>query len=119
MHHKITFLLTLIFPLALASCSSVEPLDGTSASVSKPSPAVQTDQTVLASKVGEAEPGVTPLAWANPATGSAGVIEKIDGKADGSSCRSFVSTAQTLDGVKEVSGLACPTNDSSWKLAGQ
>lgn len=119
MHHKITLLLALIFPLAFSSCSSVEPLDGASASASKPAPSVQTDQTVLASKVGEAEPGVTPLAWANPSTGSAGVIEKIDQKADGSSCRSFVSTSQTLEGVREVSGLACPASDASWKLAGQ
>ena len=102
-----------------AGCSAVEPLDATTASTSKSVPTIQSDQAVLADKVGQAPPGVTPLPWANPSTGSAGVIEQIDANADGSNCRAFVSSEHTLQGNNRFSGLACPTSDASWKLTKQ
>ena len=102
-----------------SACSAVEPLDGATASTSKAAPATQSDQAILADKVGQAQPGVTPLPWANPSTGSAGVIEQIDAGVNGSSCRAFVSSEHTLQGTTRLSGLACPTSDASWKLTKQ
>lgn len=55
------------------------------------------------------------LAWANPSTGSVGVIEEI-GVDPESSCRAFVTTQRTLEGETRFKGLACPSGDSDWKL---
>lgn len=71
----------------------------------------------MADKVGQAETGVTPLAWANPTTGRAGVIQQVAADTDGSDCRSFVSTQRTIEGSTErLAGMACPTGDAHWKI---
>lgn len=99
------------------SCSTAEPVDSSVASVSSPVAARQADQMLVAEKVGQADAGVTPLAWANPSTGSAGVIEQVAAEGDGSDCRRFVSTQHSIDGsVNKVAGLACPTGDAHWKM---
>jgi hypothetical protein len=101
-----------------ASCSATEPVEGPVPQVSSPEVAKQADLAVIADKVGQAETGLTPLAWANPLTGSAGVIEQATRKADGTSCRTFVSTEHTIGGATaQLVGLACPTGNSHWKFA--
>lgn len=102
--------------VALSACSSVEPLEVAAAPQGTGPKLVQTDQAVIAQKVGTAGLESTPLAWANPSTGSAGVIERIATNNGGGDCRTFVGTEQTLDGVSELSGLACRTSDAHWKL---
>jgi hypothetical protein len=97
-------------------CSTREPLETTAIPTSKPAAIVQTDQAVVADRVGNADAGVTPLAWANPSTGSAGVIEQIDDVANGRGCRTFVSTQRTLDAETRFRGLATRTSSSRWKL---
>ncbi len=104
----------------LAACSHTEPLETPLAqsAVSHPAPAV-TDQAVIADTVGRGDVGATALAWANPSTGSAGVIEQIDASSDGpDGCRGFVTSRQSIDGITRFNGVACPSGDS-WKLGGE
>jgi surface antigen len=99
------------------SCSTAEPVDSAMGAVSNPVAARRADQALVAEKVGEAGTGVTPLAWANPSTGSAGVIEQVATQTDGSDCRRFVTTQHAIDGSSErLAGLACPTGDAHWKM---
>lgn len=109
---------SLVFlPLMLISCSTSDPVDRAVAPVSSPIAARQADQALVADKVGQASAGVTPLAWANPSTGSAGVIELVTAEADGSDCRRFISTQHSIDGsIDRFAGMACPTGDAHWKL---
>jgi surface antigen len=97
------------------ACSTVEPLDG-SMVTSTPAEKVPSDQSAIAEAVGNADPGV-PLAWANPATGSAGVIQQIHtGSQIDEQCRSFVTTRRTLSNETVLSGTACRSVGSSWKI---
>lgn len=98
----------------LAGCTKVEPLETAAVTQSIPTPA-KTDQAVIADTVSRGPVGVKPLAWANPSTGSAGVIEEI-GVDPESSCRAFVTTQRTLEGETRFKGLACPSGASDWKL---
>lgn len=108
--------LALVLLLAVA-CSTADPLEASVVPVSTPAAAKQADQAIVADKVGQADTGVAPLAWANPSTGSAGVIEQVSAEANGSDCRSFVTTQHTIDGLTaKVAGMACPTGDAHWKL---
>ncbi|NKL33200.1 hypothetical protein GFL49_05035 [Rhizobium leguminosarum bv. viciae] len=64
----------------------------------------------LADIVGRGAVGATALAWANPSTGSAGVIGQIDASTDGpDGCRGFVTSRQSLDGMTRFNGVACPS----------
>ncbi|NKL39186.1 hypothetical protein GFL49_37015 [Rhizobium leguminosarum bv. viciae] len=68
---------------------------------------------------GRSAVGATALAWANPSTGSAGVIEQIDPSNDGpDGCRGFITSRQSLDGITRFNRVVCPSGDS-WKLSGQ
>ncbi|MBY3464254.1 hypothetical protein HFN80_09545 [Rhizobium laguerreae] len=102
---------------ALAACSHIDPLETPLAQS-----AIQhqtTDQAVIADTVGRGAVGATALAWANPSTGSAGVIEQIDASKDGpDGCRGFVTSRQSLEGIARFYGVACPSGDS-WELGGQ
>src|SRR5689334_11939972 len=83
--------------LLLTACSTTEPL--VTASTPQPKTAPQTDQAVIAEMVGRSDVGLQPLAWANPATGSAGVIQQIQPSANGDrGCRQFLTTHQTISG---------------------
>jgi hypothetical protein len=80
---------------ALAACSQVEPLGTPLARVPLVAPA---DQAVIANTVGRSPVGATALAWANPSTGSVGVIEEIDASIDGrNGRRGFVTSRQSLE----------------------
>ncbi|MBB3565180.1 hypothetical protein FHX06_006550 [Rhizobium sp. BK512] len=99
---------------APAACSQVEPLETPLARVPLVAPVA--DQAVIANTVGRGPVGATALAWANPSTGSVGVIEEIDASIDGrNGCRGFVTSRQSLDGITRFNGFACPSGDS-WKL---
>jgi hypothetical protein len=105
--------------LVLAACSHPEPLQtSTVAPVAATAAAPITDQTVIAETVGRATVGSDPLAWANPSTGSAGVIEQVrPGTNNPNGCRDFVTSKQSLEGVTRFNGVACPS-DGSWKING-
>jgi hypothetical protein len=104
---------------ALTACSHIEPLETPLAQSAIPRQAPLTDQAVIADTVGRSAVGATALAWANPSTGSTGVIEQIDPSNDGpDGCRGFVTSRQSLDGMARFNGVACPSGNS-WKLGGQ
>jgi hypothetical protein len=103
----------------LIGCSHTEPLETSAISTTstRAAPPV-TDQAIIAEAVGNAPTGVSKLAWANPATGSAGVIERIDTESSSTKgCREFVTSQQSLEGATRFDGIACPS-DGSWKIAG-
>ncbi|ASS59461.1 hypothetical protein E0H39_20945 [Rhizobium leguminosarum bv. viciae] len=112
----VTTLVSLV--LVVTACSHPEPLQ-TSTIAPVASTAVPiTDQMVIAETVGRATVGSDPLAWANPSTGSAGVIEQVrPGTNNPDGCRDFVTSKQSLEGVSRFNGVACPA-DGSWKLNG-
>ena len=112
------YLITAMSIAVLTSCSHTEPLETPLAQANAPSAPPLTDQAVIADTVGRGEVGATALAWANPSTGSVGVIEHIDagqGEADG--CRGFITSRQSLEGITRFNGVACPSGDS-WKVGG-
>ncbi|WP_312861315.1 RT0821/Lpp0805 family surface protein [Rhizobium leguminosarum] len=111
--------ITLVSPaLVLTACSHPEPLQTSTVAPAAASAVPITDQTVIAETVGRATVGSDPLAWANPSTGSAGVIEQIrPGTNDPSGCRDFVTSKRSLEGVTRFNGVACPA-DGSWKING-
>ncbi|WP_082597342.1 RT0821/Lpp0805 family surface protein [Rhizobium sp. Root708] len=105
----------LSFPLL--ACSHAEPLETSAISATSSKAAPETDETIIAEAVGNAPTGISRLAWANPATGSAGVIEQINPKSSGvESCRRFVTSQQSLNSATRFDGVACPS-DGSWKIA--
>ena len=102
--------------LLLTACSTTEPL--VTASTAQPKTAPQTDQAVIAETVGRSEVGLQPLAWANPSTGSAGVIQQIAPTVDGGQgCRQFLTTHQTISGSSSLNGVACPSEGNHWKIS--
>ena len=107
--------ISVLFLSLLTACSTTEPL--VTASTTQPETARQTDQAVIADTVGRSDAGMRPLAWANPSTGSAGVIQQIGPVLDGGQgCRQFVSTHQTIAGSSTFDGIACPSQDNHWKI---
>ncbi|WP_312876420.1 MULTISPECIES: RT0821/Lpp0805 family surface protein [Rhizobium] len=104
--------------LVLTSCSHPEPLQTSTVAPVAATAVPITDQTVIAETVGRATVGSDPLAWANPSTGSAGVIEQVrPGTNNPNGCRDFVTSRQSLEGVTRFNGVACPA-DGSWKING-
>ncbi len=102
----------------LIACSHTEPLETSSVSIPPPKIAPVTDQAIIAEAVGNAPAGVSKLAWANPATGSAGVIERIKTESSGvEGCRQFITSQQSIEGATRFDGVACPS-DGSWKISG-
>ena len=110
----------LIFGLlvvVITGCASQEPLEMTSATGATPATAPVADRTVIAEAVGNASAGSKPLAWANPGTGSAGVIERVEAtEGHENGCRNFTASRQALEGKTRFDGVACPTGQS-WKLS--
>ncbi|WP_343227740.1 RT0821/Lpp0805 family surface protein [Rhizobium ruizarguesonis] len=104
--------------LVLTACSHPEPLQTSTVAPGAATAVPITDQAVIAETVGRATVGSDPLAWANPSTGSAGVIEQVrPGTDNPNGCRDFVTSKQSLEGVTRFNGVACPA-DGSWKING-
>nr|WP_184455873.1 RT0821/Lpp0805 family surface protein [Rhizobium aethiopicum] len=99
----------------LAACSRTEPLEVSAAPSVSPGAAPVSDQAVIADVVGRGTVGTKALAWANPSTGSAGVIEQIDTHDRLDGCRGFVTSRQSLEGTTRFGGVVCPSGNS-WKL---
>ncbi|WP_245457458.1 RT0821/Lpp0805 family surface protein [Rhizobium leguminosarum] len=100
-------------PLVLTACSRPEPLQTSTVAPVVAAAVPITDQTVIAETVGRATVGSDPLAWANPSTGSAGVIEQVRPDTNNpNGCRDFVTSKQSLEGVTRFNGVACPSDGS-------
>ncbi|PTW62162.1 outer membrane surface antigen [Breoghania corrubedonensis] len=114
------------FPMGKSSESDASSINtGSVASMSDPRTdrdVAVTDRGIIASTLATApetqEPTPTQLAWANPETGNQGTIFEVvdaDPKAAGS-CRRFSTTANTIDGVRAYSGIACPDSFDKWHV---
>ncbi|MCR6499152.1 RT0821/Lpp0805 family surface protein [Shinella sp. CPCC 101442] len=59
-----------------------------------------------------------PIPWANSASGSAGVISTIAENRDGAgrTCRDFVTTKHSYQGIANYSGRTCLGNSGEWLL---
>lgn len=59
-----------------------------------------------------------PIPWANSASGSAGVISTIAENHDtaGRTCRDFVTTKHSYQGIANYSGRTCLGNSGEWLL---
>ena len=60
----------------------------------------------------------SPIPWANSASGSAGVINTIAENRDdaGRTCRDFVTTKHSYQGIANYSGRTCLGNSGEWLL---
>jgi surface antigen len=57
------------------------------------------------------------VAWANTTTGSAGVLSYTENTdASGGTCRTFISSRQSLDGGDTLNGRACAEGDGRWRV---
>ncbi|WP_411033158.1 RT0821/Lpp0805 family surface protein [Shinella sp. BYT-45] len=65
-----------------------------------------------------ARTGGSPIPWANSASGSAGVISSIAENRDnaGRTCRDFVTTKHSYQGIASFTGRTCMGNSGEWLL---
>lgn len=82
---------------------------------------VSTDRGIIATALAAAPSSSetpTQLAWVNPETGNQGTIFEVvdsDPKGNGG-CRKFSTTANTIEGVRAYSGVACPDSFRKWHV---
>jgi hypothetical protein len=76
------------------------------------------DQAAIKNAVSSADlekASAQPLAWANPATGSRGVVSKMAEQKDkGQLCRDFSGSRESFDGVTMFSGRTCLVGSGLW-----
>jgi 17 kDa outer membrane surface antigen len=61
--------------------------------------------------------GDSPSPWANPYTGSAGVISNISETRSGDIiCRDFMTTRHSYSGIDSFRGKTCLTGSGQWTL---
>lgn len=81
---------------------------------------MMSDQSIIRNAVSAADlasVGTTGVAWANSDTGSRGSISGISEYAEaGSTCRKFVVSRESFDGVNIYDGDACLIGGGAWKL---
>ena len=97
-----------------ASCSTTDPLNTSEVTSATPPQVASRDNSIIADAVGRASLGDTPVAWANPSTGSAGVIGDVTIAEVRPNCRNFTTTLRTLSGETRTRGVACLQPDGGW-----
>jgi len=80
-----------------------------------------TDEITVRNAVSSADISRTagnPIPWANSASGSAGVISTIAENRDdaGRTCRDFVTTKHSYQGIANYSGRTCLGSSGEWLL---
>ena len=80
-----------------------------------------TDEITVRNAVSSADlarAGGSPIPWANSASGSAGVINAIAENHDaaGRTCRDFVTTKHSYQGIASFTGRTCLGNSGEWLL---
>jgi hypothetical protein len=95
----------------------------TTSSVAAPAPDTQmaSDQSIIRNAVSAADLqslGQGGMSWANTDTGSRGAISSISEYAEntGSTCRKFVVSRESYNGVSLYDGDACLVNGGAWQL---
>ncbi len=61
---------------------------------------------------------VVPLAWVNPETGNRGTItELVEADPAGNrGCARFTTSANTIEGLRNYTGMACPDSFNNWHV---
>lgn len=105
------------------SLSKADDTAVTTASVPAGQPAdtqMLSDQSIIRTAVSEVDInaiGQTGMSWTNDETGSRGAISSISEYADsGATCRKFVVSRESYNGVSLYDGDACLTGGGAWKL---
>ena len=106
--------------LDLFSDSNVDKTVRTS-TVSNGSTERLTDEITVRNAVSSADilrSGGSPIPWANSASGSAGVISSIAENHDtaGRTCRDFVTTKHSYQGIASFTGRTCMGSSGEWLL---
>ncbi|OLP54463.1 hypothetical protein BJF92_03370 [Rhizobium rhizosphaerae] len=76
------------------------------------------DAVTVKDAVSQADPASVsgaPIPWANSASGSAGVIERVEERRDGARvCRSFTTTRHSYQGIAKFDGDTCLDGNGVW-----
>ena len=118
---------SLALTLSLAGCgvsvNKAADVGLTTSSVATPAPDTQmaSDQSIIRNAVSAADLqslGHGGMSWANTDTGSRGAISSISEYAEntGSTCRKFVVSRESYNGVSLYDGDACLVNGGAWQL---
>ncbi len=67
----------------------------------------------MVAEMGEGLDGALPLSWTDEDNGVRGVISHIY---DDGTCRSFVTTRESFDGISLYRGTACPSPEFGWQI---
>ncbi len=67
----------------------------------------------MVAEMGEMLDGAPPLSWADEENGVRGVISHIY---DDGTCRRFVTTRESFDGISLYRGTACPSPEFGWQI---
>ncbi|AXS39601.1 RT0821/Lpp0805 family surface protein [Breoghania sp. L-A4] len=61
---------------------------------------------------------MVPLAWANPETGNRGTITELfeADPAGNRGCARFTTSANTIEGLRNYTGMACPDSFNKWHV---
>ncbi|MFP5075909.1 RT0821/Lpp0805 family surface protein [Rhizobium sp. YIM 134829] len=104
--------------LGLADASGVDLR--TTGSISAPAGPGMADAAAVQSAVQSAEisgSSTSPLPWANSASGSNGVISRIEeAQSGGQLCRTFTTTRHSYEGIAKFDGTTCRTPSGAWTL---
>jgi hypothetical protein len=105
------------------SLSKADDVSVTTASIAGGQPAdtqMISDQSTIRNAVSQADLSTldqTGMAWTNDETGSRGAISSISEYADsGATCRKFVVSRESYNGVSLYDGDACLVNGRDWKM---
>jgi len=89
------------------------------ASIAVAQPTSETDPAAVGSAVAKADLGEREqgIPWANPATGSAGVISYVEEvRADSRTCRKFETSRHSYDGIALFIGETCHAPGKDWTV---
>ncbi|MBS9719760.1 hypothetical protein JYU29_03555 [Tianweitania sp. BSSL-BM11] len=106
------------------SVNKAEDVGLTTSSVATPAPDTQmaSDQSIIRNAVSATDlqsVGQGGVSWANTDTGSRGAISSISEYAESNSgltCRKFVVSRESYNGVSLYDGDACLVNGGAWQL---
>ncbi len=83
----------------------------------------RTDRTVITDTIEEAlnegRGGFAPMAWRNPVSGNSGTITSlmsIDRSGSIAGCTDFVTSANTVGGIRAYQGRSCPDNNQRMRI---
>lgn len=99
-----------------AEALAIDPVTTSSIAPFPVDPGIVSDEEAIARSLAAAGTG-GPLPWANPETGSNGVITSFsETPQDGAPCLGFRTTRHAYDGIAVFAGRACQAPDRQWQV---